>query len=586
MNSSGKIQYYYNYSSLVWFEPKDFCSQYDACGKFGICDIKKKPTCQCLQGFKPVSSGDRTAGTYSDSCERTSKYSKDDKFYVLKIIKVDGTLGQVTFFNQGPEEETCKNECLSSTTCEAYIYIANASDKESSNPVANCYLWTDLKNLQINYTDHGLNLSLRVPPFSSSGPPNSSKGSAGSKNKSTTYVIVLSILLVGVILGFCSCYILHRRRRMVEGSENQGSIEAIPMLFSNERERQVNEMMHETDNGIDVPFYNFNIILSATDNFSDANKLGCGGFGSVYKGKFPGGRELAVKRLSSCSGQGINEFLNEVNLIAKLQHRNLVRLLGYCIKHNEKLLLYEYMPNGSLDAIIFDQNACLLLDWKKRFYIILGIARGLLYLHQDSRLRVIHRDLKTSNILLDEEMNPKISDFGLARIIEGKLIEGSTNKVVGTLGYISPEYALEGKFSIKSDVFSFGVVMLEIISGKKNSGFYDPQEVMSLLGYAWRLWSADKALDLVDPRLKESCEKSQVMTCIKVGLLCVQEDPNDRPSMSTVVLMLGSESATLPNPTQPAFVVRRRISIASSSSSTKPDTTSNNELTISMVQGR
>ncbi|PIN10184.1 hypothetical protein CDL12_17230 [Handroanthus impetiginosus] len=153
--------------------------------------------------------------------------------------------------------------------------------------------------------------------------------SGGSKNKLLTrYVIVLTVLLVGVILVFCSCYVLRRRRRMVERSGNQGSTEAIPMHFSNERERQVNEMMHETDKGIDVPFYNFNIILSATDNFSDANKLGRGGFGPVYKGKFPGGRELAVKRLSSCSGQGIDEFLNEVNLIAKLQHRNLVRLLG------------------------------------------------------------------------------------------------------------------------------------------------------------------------------------------------------------------------------------------------------------------
>ncbi|PIN17007.1 Serine/threonine protein kinase [Handroanthus impetiginosus] len=411
------------------------------------------------------------------------------------------------------------------------------------------------------------------------------------KKLPTRYVIVLTILLVGftlvvgVILVVCSNQ-LYRRKQAEKESGNQGSTGSNPVLPSYEHERQVDDMMHGKDKGIDVPFYNFDSILSATDNFSDANMLGRGGFGPVYKGKFPGGHEIAVKRLSSCSGQGIDEFLNEVNLIARLQHRNLVRLLGYCIKENEKILLYEYMPNRSLDAIIFDQNDCMLLDWEKRFDIIMGIARGLLYLHQDSRLRIIHRDLKTSNILLDEELNPKISDFGLARIIEGKRTEASTNKVVGTYGYMSPEYALEGKFSIKSDVFSFGVVMLEIISGKKNTGFYHPQEVMNLLGYAWRLWSEDKALDLVDPRLIESCEKSQVMMCINVGLLCVQEDPNDRPSMSTIVIMLGSESTALPTPTQPAFVTRRRISAASSSSSTKPDTISNNELTISMVQGR
>ncbi|PIN08345.1 Serine/threonine protein kinase [Handroanthus impetiginosus] len=583
MNSSGKIQYYCN-SSLLWFEPRNFCSEYDACGKFGICNTTNKPMyCQCLQGFKPASSEDWKAGTYSDGCERETRHTKDDRFLNLKLMKIGG---QATSFDQAQEEATCRNECLSRPKCEAYIYKADASKRETDNSVPKCYIWTDLKDLQIGYPDDELNLSLRVP-FSYIVSANPSKGSGGSRNNSRTiYAIVLTVSLVGVVLVFCSSYVLHQRRRMVDGSGNQGSIEAIPMLSSYERERQVNEMLHETDKGIDIPSYNFNIILSATDNFSDANKLGRGGFGPVYKGKFPGGREIAVKRLSSCSSQGIDEFLNEVNLIAKLQHRNLVRLLGYCIKDNEKILLYEYMPNRSLDAIIFDHNACLLLDWKKRFYIILGIARGLLYLHQDSRLRIIHRDLKTSNILLDEEMNPKISDFGLARIIEGKRIEASTNKVVGTFGYMSPEYALDGKFSIKSDVFSFGVVMLEIISGRKNTGFYDPQEVMNLLGYAWRLWSEDKALDMVDPRLKESCEKSQVMTCTKVGLLCVQVDPNDRPSMSTVVTMLASESTALPNPTQPAFVLRRRISVASSSSSTKPDTISSNELTISMVQGR
>ncbi|GFP93767.1 g-type lectin s-receptor-like serine/threonine-protein kinase at4g03230 [Phtheirospermum japonicum] len=344
--------------------------------------------------------------------------------------------------------------------------------------------------------------------------------------------------------------------------------------------------MHENDKSIDVPFYNLNIILSATDNFSDANKLGQGGFGPVYKGTFPGGREIAVKRLSSCSGQGIDEFLNEVTLIAKLQHRNLVRLLGYCIKGTEKILLYEYMPNRSLDAFIFDQKNCMLLDWKKRFDIISGIARGLLYLHQDSRLRVIHRDLKTSNILLDEEMNPKISDFGLARIVEGKGTEASTNKVVGTYGYMSPEYALEGTFSIKSDVFSFGVVMLEIISGKKNTLFSNPREVLNLLGYAWRLWSENKTLDLVDPTMLGSCDEFQAMTCVNIGLLCVQEDPNDRPSMTNVVLMLGNETSLLPAPNQPAFVVRRRLSSLSSSSSAIPDSMSHNELTISMAQAR
>ncbi|OIT33218.1 g-type lectin s-receptor-like serinethreonine-protein kinase [Nicotiana attenuata] len=229
-------------------------------------------------------------------------------------------------------------------------------------------------------------------------------------------------------------------------------------------------MNENNDEVIDVPYIHLETILAATDNFSNANKLGQGGFGPVYKGIFPGQTEIAVKRLSTHSGQGIDEFKNEVTLIAKLQHRNLVRLSGYCINTTEQILLYEYMPNKSLDTFIFHGERCQLLDWEKRYDIILGIARGIAYLHHDSRLRIIHRDLKASNVLLDEEMNPKISDFGLARIVEGKGTEANTKKVVGTYGYMSPEYALDGLFSIKSDVFSFGVVLLEIVSGRRNTG--------------------------------------------------------------------------------------------------------------------
>ncbi|KAL3624701.1 hypothetical protein CASFOL_031369 [Castilleja foliolosa] len=299
-----------------------------------------------------------------------------------------------------------------------------------------------------------------------SAPANENMGREASerakKNSRVRNTVVFTVLVAGVVLILCSSYILYwRRRRITRETGKRGSIEISSVISS----------MHENDKSIDVPFYDLNIILSATDNFSNANKLGQGGFGPVYK------------RLLSCSGQGMDEFINEVTLIAKLQHRNLVRLLGYCIKGSEQILLYEYMANRSLDTFVFDQKNGLLLDWNKRFDIILGIARGLLYLHQDSRLRVIHRDMKTSNILLDEEMNPKISDFGLARIVEGKGTEASTNKVVGTYGYMSPEYALEGTFSVKSNVFSFGVVMLEIISGKKNTLFSNQREVLNLLGY-------------------------------------------------------------------------------------------------------
>ncbi|KAK1393269.1 putative LRR receptor-like serine/threonine-protein kinase [Heracleum sosnowskyi] len=401
----------------------------------------------------------------------------------------------------------------------------------------------------------------------------------------------ISVIVVGSLSGVSLLLLVLWRKgflsgKCIEGTDN--NIKENPALLFHDDEDliiQNNQFGEDDQKDIDVPFFELETILAATDNFSQAYKLGQGGFGPVYKGKFAGGKEIAVKRLSSNSGQGLMEFKNEVVLIAKLQHRNLVRLLGYCMKANEKILLYEYMPNRSLDAFIFDEKLSMLLNWTTRFDIILGVARGLLYLHQDSRLRIIHRDMKASNILLDEEMNPKISDFGLARIVGGAETKSNTNRVMGTYGYMAPEYALEGLFSVKSDAFSFGVVVLEIISGKKNTGFYDSQLAMNLLGYAWALWKEEKPMALLDEKLVGSCSDSEVLKCIMVGLLCVQEDPNDRPSMSKVVYMLSSETETLPNPKQPAFVTRNRIS-GTTSSSTKPETQSENEITLSQVDGR
>ncbi|KAK8282711.1 hypothetical protein V6Z12_D08G045500 [Gossypium hirsutum] len=236
----------------------------------------------------------------------------------------------------------------------------------------------------------------------------------------------------------------------------------------------------------EFPSIQLNILQAATNNFCDENKLGQGGFGPVYKGTLADGKEIAVKRLSRTSGQGLLEFKNEVMLIAKLQHRNLVRLLGCCLEKNEKLLVYEFMPNKSLDMFLFDSSLPAQLVWQKRFNIIKGTARGIMYLHEDSRLRIIHRDLKASNVLLDHEMNPKISDFGMAKIFGRDQNEANTNRVVGTYGYMAPEYAMEGLFSVKSDVFSFGVLLLEIISGKRNNGFHLSECGESLLTFNCR----------------------------------------------------------------------------------------------------
>nr|XP_010910239.1 cysteine-rich receptor-like protein kinase 6 [Elaeis guineensis] len=293
----------------------------------------------------------------------------------------------------------------------------------------------------------------------------------------------------------------------------------------------------------------------ATANFSEENKLGEGGFGAVYKGLLPDGREIAVKRLSTSSSQGFGELRNELVLVAKLQHRNLVRLLGVCMEEQEKLLVYEYLPNRSLDTILFDPIRREQLDWGKRYKIVGGIARGLLYLHEESQLKIIHRDLKASNVLLDAELNPKISDFGLARLFGGDQTQGTTSRVVGTFGYMAPEYAMRGHYSIKSDVYSFGVLVLEIVSGRKNSGYSDSESAQDLLSYIWERWTEGTILEILDPSLGNHCPRSEVLRCIHIGLLCVQENPSDRPNMSQVVVMLSSDSVSLQAPSRPAFCI-------------------------------
>ncbi|CAN1783533.1 Cysteine-rich receptor-like protein kinase 10 [Linum perenne] len=309
-----------------------------------------------------------------------------------------------------------------------------------------------------------------------------------------------------------------------------------------------------------LSFFSFKDVLTATDNFSESNKLGEGGFGPVYKGKLSGDQEVAMKRLSKKSGQGLEEFMNELKLIAKLQHTYLVRLLGCCVEREEKILIYEYMPNRSLDKFLFGSSDKAKLDWGQRVKIAEGVAQGLLYIHKYSRLKIIHRDMKASNVLLDAAMNPKISDFGMARIFGIDQDEANTNHIVGTYGYMSPEYAFYGQFSEKSDVFSFGVLLLEIVSGKRNKDFYHNEIPYSLLCWVWEIWKEGKPEELIDPIVKNStcCNLTEAVKLIHVGLLCVQEAPIDRPTMSSVTQMLSSnDSQSFPTPGEPSFTTRR-----------------------------
>ncbi|XP_044488839.1 cysteine-rich receptor-like protein kinase 10 [Mangifera indica] len=294
-------------------------------------------------------------------------------------------------------------------------------------------------------------------------------------------------------------------------------------------------------------------IEAATNGFSIENKLGQGGYGPVYKGILPNGEVIAAKKLSKTSTQGFEEFKNEVMLTAKLQHVNLVRVLGFCIDKEEQILVYEYMENKSLDFYLFDPMRRLILDWKKRVHIIEGITQGLLYLQEYSRLTIIHRDIKASNVLLDGEMNSKISDFGMARIFVKDDLEANTSHIVGTIGYVPPEYALRGIYSTKSDVYSFGVLLLQIISGKRISLLYGSNESLSLLDYAYELWNHGKAMEFMDETLDDTSLSCKLTRCLHIALLCVQENPMDRPSMLEVFFMLKTEMSDMMIPKRPAF---------------------------------
>ena len=245
--------------------------------------------------------------------------------------------------------------------------------------------------------------------------------------------------------------------------------------------------------------------------------------------------------------------------------------------------MYEYLPNKSLDFFIFDEKRRELLEWSKLVAIIEGIAHGLLYLHKHSRLRVIHRDLKPSNILLDSEMNPKISDFGLAKIFSSNTEGNTTTRVVGTYGYMAPEYASQGVFSIKSDVFSFGVIIFEILSGKRNSGNQQYGDFINLLGYAWQLWDEGRWIDLVSSSSFSKSHSTKMMRCINIALLCVQENAADRPTMADVIAMLSNEAMIIDEPKQPAYF---NVRVGNEETSTATESCSINDMTISATLPR
>ncbi|KAJ0725769.1 putative protein kinase RLK-Pelle-DLSV family [Helianthus annuus] len=302
--------------------------------------------------------------------------------------------------------------------------------------------------------------------------------------------------------------------------------------------------------------FKYSTVEKATGKWDESNKLGQGGFGTVYKvGVLSDGREIAVKRLFFNNKFRAADFYNEVNMISSVQHKNLVRLLGCSCSGPESILIYEYLPNMSLDHFIFDATKGRNLNWEKRYNIIIGTAEGLVYLHENTKCRIIHRDIKAANILLDLRLRAKIADFGLARSFQDDKSHIST-AIAGTLGYMAPEYLAHGQLTEKADVYSFGVLVLEVVTGIENNKSKNTEYTDSLVAIAWNHFQQNKCEEIFDPNLmmRNNNNQKEAIKAIQVGLLCTQEDPSLRPSMSTVLKMLAKDDEPLPPPSNPPFM--------------------------------
>ncbi|KAI3799729.1 hypothetical protein L1987_35029 [Smallanthus sonchifolius] len=432
---------------------EDECGSYGLCGTYAGCNINNSPVCTCLEGFEPKLPEEWSVNNWSNGCKHEISMNNGNGHNFRKFSNLKLPDSRDTWFNSTMSLQECGNVCTSNVSCTAY---ANTDIREGGS---GCLMWfselVDIREAPQG-DDSGQDIYIKM----------ANPTLIGDKKKSHLKLTLPIVFVVVLIILALTLYAWRKKKS------------------------------HEKGEDLELPLFSLDKIASSTGNFSLKNKLGEGGFGEVYKGVLEDGGEIAVKRSSKTSRQGLVEFQNEAICIAKLQHRNLVKLLGYYAQGDDMMLIYEYMPNKSLDYLLFDENNSLMFE-----------------------------DYET---------------------------EANTNKVVGTLGYISPEYPTNGNFSAKSDVFSFGVLVLEIVSGKKNRGFSHQGHQDNLLGHAWRLYKEDRPLELVDVALGDSWTASEVLQAIHVGLSCVQHHADDRPNMSSVIHMLGGEGA-LPEPNQPGY---------------------------------
>ncbi|WOH02589.1 hypothetical protein DCAR_0521978 [Daucus carota subsp. sativus] len=488
--------------NLFWAQPRQQCEVNAFCGAYGVCQ-NSLPFCNCLYGFKESSEDDWSLNDYSSGCKRRTNLNcgntstvngKKDKFWMSSDMVLPANSRSVPVKSAGE----CESACLSNCSCTAYAY-----DNK-------CLIWTgelvDLK--QHSGSDGSGDIYIRLA---------SSEFSDGKNSKRIVIGAVVGVVAVVILAGLVLFVV--KRRRLVKTTKPEGSLIA----------------------------FVYRDLQNATKNFSE--KLGGGGFGSVFKGTLPDSTAIAVKKLEGLS-QGEKQFRTEVSTIGTIQHVNLVRLRGFCSEGIKKLLVYDYMPNGSLDSHLFKDKRDGVLDWKTRYQIALGTARGLVYLHEECRDCIIHCDIKPENILLDAEFCPKVADFGLAKLV-GRDFSRVLTTMRGTRGYLAPEWISGVAVTAKADVFSYGMMAFEFISGRRNT----KQNADGSITF-FPSWAASVTIDggdvlgLLDPKLDRNADIEEVTNLCRVACWCIQDDERARPTMSQVVQILEgmSEVNLPPNP--------------------------------------
>ncbi|KAL5865038.1 hypothetical protein ACOSQ3_002552 [Xanthoceras sorbifolium] len=481
---------------LFWAQPRKKCEVYALCGAFGLCNEDTPPFCVCMQHFKPKSELHWNLEDYAGGCERKTQLQcgnnslsreKSDRFLespnmVLPKHPQSVAVGSI---------EECETACFNNCTCNAYAY---ENDE--------CSIWIgdllSLQQLAQGDTDgKTIYIKLAASEFSSS-----------KDNKGMVIGAVVGSMAFVVLLGLVLFVYLRRRKRTIKTTK---AVEGSLMAFG------------------------YRDLQNATKNFSE--KLGGGGFGSVFKGLLPDSRVIAVKKLESIS-QGEKQFRTEVSTIGNIQHVNLVRLLGFCSEGTKKLLVYDYMPNGSLDSRLFHEKDSKFLDWKTRYNIALGTARGLVYLHEKCRDCIIHCDIKPENILLDAEFCPKVADFGLAKLV-GREFSRVLTTMRGTRGYLAPEWISGVAITAKADVYSYGMMLFEFVSGRRNSEQSEDGTVKFIPTLAANRIAEDgDLLSLLDPKLEGNADVEELSRICKLACWCIQDDESHRPSMGQVVQIL------------------------------------------------